>query len=129
MNTRILMVLSALLMAILGVAGSFLPQELLFELGAPAEGLLVLVVQITGALYLAFSVLNWTARANLIGGIYSRPVALGNFLHFVMVTLALWKAVVDGQYEMAVIVGAVVYTAFAVSFGFVLFTHPRAVKQ
>src|SRR5690554_807445 len=97
LNTNVLMVLSALLMALLGMAATFLPQEIAAYAGAEADALMVLVVQATGALYLGFAFLNWTARANLMGGIYSRPVALGNFLHFAMVTLALGKAVLAGQ--------------------------------
>ena len=128
MNTKVLMTASALFLALLGAAASFLPQEILASLDAPAEGYVVLVVQIAGALYLGFAMLNWTARENLIGGIYSRPVALGNFLHFVMVALAMWKEVFSGPGLLALVVGAAAYTALAVAFGLVLFNHPRAAQ-
>ena len=129
MNTRILMGVSALFMATLGVVASFFPQEILTHTGSHPERLAVLVVQINGALYMGFAILNWTARANLIGGIYSRPVALGNFFHFAVVGAVLSKALMAGQNVAEMMAGAAVYSAFAISFGWVLFTHPRMIAS
>lgn len=125
MRTKALMSLSALLMAILGICASFLPQEILSYSGADPRGLGVLLVQVVGALYLGFAMLNWMARANLIGGVYSRPVAMGNFLHFAVVAVTLLKALLGGMRAEAILAGAVVYSVFAIWFGLVVFTHPR----
>ena len=124
MNTRMLMGGSALFMAILGIAATFFPQEILGYLGTPSDGRQVLVVQVAGALYLGFAILNWLARGNLIGGIYSRPLALGNFLHFVVVAITLVRALFAGPRTLDVVVGTVVYSVCALGFGIVLFTHP-----
>jgi len=124
MNTKLLMSCSALFMAGLGVAASFLPQEIAAHFGAPPDSHMVLVIQIGGALYLGFAVLNWMAKAVLIGGIYSRPVVLGNFLHFAVVAITLLKALLGGFRGNEIIVGAAIYALFGVWFGFVLFTHP-----
>ena len=129
MNTELLMVLCALFLAALGILASFFPQEILAFSGSQDEGLAVLVVQIAGALYLGFAFLNWTARASVLGGIYGRPVVLGNLLHFVVVTLALWKAVATGPQMTGVVAGAVVYSVFAVSFGMLLFVQPSALRS
>jgi hypothetical protein len=130
MSTKILMTLSALFMATLGVAASFMPQELLAHYGSGPDGLAVLLVQVVGALYLGFAILNWTARANLIGGIYSRPVALANFLHFAVVAVTLSKAMIGGSSRTSeLIVGSLIYSALAVWFGLVVFTHPIQNKQ
>jgi hypothetical protein len=124
MNAKLLMYASAFFMAILGIGASFFPQEILVYCGAQPQGPGVLLVQITGALYMGFAILNWMARGNLIGGIYSRPVALGNFLHFAVVTVVLLKALTAGQYTPEIVVAATVYSAFGLWFGFVLFTSP-----
>jgi hypothetical protein len=126
MKTKALMTLSAILMALLGIAATFLPQEILSSFGAAPRGLEMLQVQILGALYLGCAILNWMARANLIGGIYSRPVAMGNFVHFAVVAVTLLKALIAGERAEAVLIGAVLYSIFAVWFGLVVFTHPRA---
>ena len=77
MNTRLLMRASAVLLGVVGAATTFLPQEILTRAGAAPVGFSVVLVQIAGALYLGFAVLNWMAQGNIIGGIYSRPVAIG----------------------------------------------------
>ena len=82
MNTRILMVASAIVMGAAGAAGLFLPHEILAAIGAPASGLLPSLLQIHAALLLAFAMLNWMAKDSLIGGIYNRPVLVGNVTHF-----------------------------------------------
>jgi hypothetical protein len=125
MNTKSLMTLSALLMAILGVVASFMPQEILAHYGSSLDGRAVLLIQVVGALYLGFAMLNWTARSNLTGGIYSRPVALGNFTHFAVGAMTLLKALMGGSSRaIEIIVGSVIYSVLAVCFGLVLFTHP-----
>jgi hypothetical protein len=124
MQTKLLMTLSALFMAGLGVTASFLPQEVAAHFGVRPDPTIVLLIQITGALYLAFAILNWMARSVLIGGIYSRPLALANFLHFAVITTILLKALRAGLRPIEIIVGAVIYFVFAVWFGRVLFAHP-----
>jgi hypothetical protein len=126
MKTKALMTLSALMMAVLGVAASFLPQEILSWSGAESRGLGVLLIQIAGALYLGFAMLNWMARGNLIGGVYSRPVAMGNFLHFAVVAVTLVKALAGGMRGGPILAGAVLYAVFAIWFGLVAFIHPKA---
>jgi len=124
MNTKALMSFSALFMAGLGFVASFLPQEIATHFGAHQDSQIVLLIQIGGALYLGFAFLNWMARAVLIGGIYSRPVALGNFLHFGVAAIILLKTLVSGFRANEVFLGTALYSLFAIWFGLVLFTHP-----
>lgn len=92
--------------------------------GFAVGGIAILVVQILGALYLGFAMLNWMARGVLIGGIYSRPVAFGNFLHFAIVAMALTKAMLSELQSAEFGVGLALYATFAIWFGLVLFTSP-----
>jgi hypothetical protein len=125
MNTKFLMVASALVLGLAGVAASFAPAELLTAWGAPATGQTVVLVQILGALYFSFALLNWTAKGVMIGGIYARPVALGNFLHFTMGALALAKQGLSRDLGLPIVVALVVYTVFAILFGALVFGRPR----
>ena len=125
MNARPLMIGSALILAALGLAASFVPRELLMFLDARPDPLPVLFVQITGGLYLGFAMLNWMAREGLIGGVYGRPVAAGHFMHFTVVALALLKALIAGPRPPVVIAGATLYWVLAVAFVRVLLTPPR----
>ena len=122
MNTKVLMTVSAILMAIAGLAFTFLPLETLNFITPGDFSQLSIIVQMLGSLYFAFAMLNWMARGNLIGGIYSRPVAIANATHFFVGGMALFKSANSGT---ALIWGAVtVYLSLAILFGIVLYTHP-----
>jgi hypothetical protein len=128
MHSRILMMTSAAFLAVLGLATSYMPQEVLGLHGTVPDTPTLLLVQMMGALYLGFAILNWTARGILIGGIYARPVALGNFLHFAMVAVMLIKAaIVHGVVPLAI--SATVFSVFAIWFGLVLFKPPSSVSR
>jgi hypothetical protein len=122
--TRSLMVASAGAMLLIGLICSFAPAELLASLGALDSAPLRLLVQVTGSLYLAFAALNWMARENLIGGIYSRPLAVGNLLHFLMSGLAMVRVLADQPPSSVLWALTLVYICFAACFGVVLFRHP-----
>lgn len=125
MHTRHLMLLSATWMALIGLVATFLPQELLAYCGAAPLRLTVVLVQTLGAVYLGFAMLNWMARENLIGGIYSRPVALGNMVHFVIAALSLLRvAPTRVPHPGTILVVSIVYAAFAFWFGLVVYTNP-----
>jgi hypothetical protein len=124
LNTKILMAASALFMAGLGVAASFLPQEILTWIGAPSRGALPLLVQLGGALYVGFAMVNWMAKGNLLGGIYNRAVAMGNFAHFGIGAIVLIKGLLAGQTALGVWLGGAAYSVFAVWFALVAFGSP-----
>jgi hypothetical protein len=124
MNTKLLMISSALLMAAGGVLLQFIPHEILNYFGADSGGINPLFVQMTGALYLGFAMMNWMAKTVLIGGIYARPLAIGNFFHFTVGALALLKYAFAAPNSLVVWAYALIYSLLAILFGIVFFTHP-----
>ena len=126
LNTRTLMIASSLFLGGVGVFASFAPRELLALLGAAATGPAPVLVQLMGALYFSFALVNWTAKDNIIGGIYSRPVSMGNMIHFVMGALALAKS--SAWDNRILLVLLVIYTVFAVLFGWLVFGRGPACK-
>lgn len=116
-------------MTIAGLAASFFPQELLAYVDAWSEVVEVALVQVLGALYLGFALLNWTARGNLIGGVYNRPVALANFMHFGLVAIILGKIVLANHHALLLISATLVYAIFALWFGAVLLMPPRKIES
>jgi len=127
MNTKLLMTLSAIILGVTGIILTFMPQEVSAFLNLPAS--IPVVFQILGALYFGFAMLNWTAKANLIGGIYSRPVAIGNFTHFLIGGLALIKLVVRNTNNTYLWPCAILYLIFALLFGYVFFTNPASANK
>jgi uncharacterized membrane protein YtjA (UPF0391 family) len=122
MNTKLLMIVSAIILGMAGVVLSFFPQEVSNYLGFGGKDSIIL--QLIGSLYFGFAMINWTAKANLIGGIYSRPVAIGNFTHFMISALALTKLSFNGVSPSYIWIAAIVYSIFAILFGFIFFTNP-----
>lgn len=124
MNTKLLMIASAVFMALCGVLLQFFPREVLFWLGTTAEGVVPMMVQLAGALYLGFALMNWMAKTVLIGGIYARPLAIGNFAHFLIGALGLIRFAFSNDVSPVIWVMAAIYLIFAVLFGYVFMTHP-----
>ena len=129
MNTRYLMISSSIFMGLLGLSTIFLPIEILNYFGLNSTILPTLLIQITGALYLGFALMNWMAKTVLIGGIYSKPLCIGNFLHFTVGGLALIKAAFRNPDLKYILIAAIAYSIFAILFGLVLFTSPIKNKR
>lgn len=127
MNTKYLMIASSLLMGLLGLSAIFLPEEILNYLALPSTILPTLFIQVTGALYLGFALMNWMAKTVLIGGIYSKPLCIGNFFHFAVAGLSLLKATFSTPDLKYLLIATTVYSAFAILFGIVLFTSPKRI--
>lgn len=117
MNTRLIMTSSAIFMGLTGITLTFLPEAI-----APQWGNAI-VVQILGALYFGFAIVNWMSKGNLIGGIYNRPLAVGNLSHFLVAALALIKVSMRDASTFTLII-TVIYSLFAAAFGYIMFTHP-----
>lgn len=123
-NTKLLMMTSAVFMIGLGLCCTFLPDEIQQMAGVTNVLLFPILIQMLGAIYFAFGALNWTAKANLIGGIYSKPVALGNLIHFVMGALALFKFFMAHSEFKILLIPIGIYVIFALCFGKIVFTSP-----
>ena len=127
MNTKLIMMASAVFLGLIGIGLTFFPREIANLSGISSTKQFQLVLQIMGALYFSFAMLNWMAKGAIIGGIYNKPIAMANFTHFFIVTLALIKAMVGGPLNDIVWM-AVFYLIFTVWFGAIVFRHPAERK-
>ena len=115
------MTATALFLGLCGLAATFLPQEILGFAGVAATGNAPLFVQWLGALLLGFAMLNWMAKDSLIGGIYNRPVAIGNLVHFLIVAIAIAKLLFAGNAQPFVLILGAFYIVFALGFAWLVF--------
>jgi hypothetical protein len=121
------MTASAVILGAAGILLTFAPDTILSLLNVSQNATVVFIMQILGAFYFAFGMLNWMSKASLIGGIYNRPVAVANFTHFFIAGLALAKGLIsnpDSAYAIWFV--GIIYFVFGVSFGIILFRHPLA---
>lgn len=130
MNTKLLMGASAIALGAMGIFLTFVPEAIPGYFGLEMSDTLALLVQILGALYFAFGMLNWMSKASLIGGIYNRPIAVANFSHFFIAGLALIKSTIaNPDFPLSIWAIGITYLIFALSFGLILFKHPVAEKN
>ena len=124
-NTKIIMISSTLFLGISGAILTFLPNEIISIMTITPNPISTLSFQLLGALYLGFTMLNWMAKGTLIGGIYNRPIAIGNLMHFGVGAMALIKVVFNTQPHSQIIISlTIVYLAFAVLFAYLFKTNP-----
>ncbi len=125
MSTKLIMTLSAGIFGIAGFTLTFTPERLIHYLQVETSNPQLLIMQLLGAFYFAFAMLNWMNKASLMGGIYNRAVAMANFTHFMVAGLALIKAAISSpELPIAFLVAALIYAFFGVAFGIILFRHP-----
>ena len=129
MNTKTLMIISAIFLAVNGFGFTFFPNEISVLLINDDNHIFILILQILGALYLGFSILNWMSKASLIGGIYNKPILIGNLLHFFTASMALIKLAFKVETNLQLIFSyTIIYSLFTLFFGYVFFTNP-SLKQ
>jgi len=113
-QTTVLMAATAILLAGLGLALLFAPEEVGTAMGIQASATPWL--QTLGGACLGLGALDWLTRRSLIGGIYGRPVAAANQIHFTIGALTLvrqgWGTSASAAYWIvasAYVLGALVF--------------------
>ena len=123
MHGRLILLLSALILFAVGGAALFAADEVarLFDAGG-SKGL-ALAIQLMACGLLGFAVLNWMSRGNRIGGIYARPIGIGNLLLFTTASLTIGKAALAGSLPIIVTAVGVVFAVLAIAFAWLVFFH------
>ena len=130
MNTKIVMTSSALFLATIGILLSSLPNEIVEYLNVEPNIITIVFLNIMSALYLGFGILNWMAKGTLLGGIYNRPIAIGNLMHFGVGAIALVKVVSNIQTHSEIVISlTVVYVIFAILFVYIFRTNPTKTEK
>jgi hypothetical protein len=123
MISKVIVTASAVFLLALGVGLDFLPQEASARLGLGTAPMAALLFQVLAAAFLGMGFQNWFSKANPMGGIYSRPLALQNFLCFGVAAITLDRAVFHGGVPKAILAAAIVFSTFALAFGWLMFFH------
>ena len=130
MTTKLIMSASAIVLGVLGILTTFMPQEIVNYFGISTSDTLTIIIQIIGAFYFGFGLLNWMSKDNKIGGIYGKPLAMGNSAHFFIAAIALIKgalSVIFASTILLVLTG--IYALFAVLFILIAFTDMIKTKE
>lgn len=130
MDTKFIMTASSIILGAAALTFTFIPEEILKLLHTEVNKPFILLLQILGALYFGFAMLNWMSRSSIIGGIYNKPTAIANFAHFFIGAMALVKGLLsNNEMPSQLWIVAVIYLFFAVTFGWMFYNNPAGKKQ
>lgn len=116
-----LLSLAALVLAVCGVTFNFLPQETGARLGIGPSAGAVAMLELLGVALLGFAAVDWMSRGAPVGGIYGRPLALGNLLLFGAGGLSLARGATAGGPAELLGPAAAVFLALAAAFAWLTF--------
>ncbi len=124
------MTFTASYLGIAGLALTFLPQEIAGFLDIGSNKMAILSLQILGALYFGFAMINWMTKGNLLGGIYGRPLIIGNLTHFFISSFALIKLLGNdpGTNFSLLLVLAIIYGILTLCFGYLFMFNPPSIQ-
>lgn len=121
--SKLLMIVSAAFMAAAGLMLTFAPHELLGASQGGQHAALLPAMQLLGALYLGAAMTNWMSKSNLVGGVFGRPLAMGNLGHFGIGAMALVRIAAGSDARFWPL--AVLYVVLAAAFGIIAFFPPK----
>lgn len=82
--SKSLMVAASLVLALIAVALIFASEEWTSIFGVEPTLALTSTLQVLGAFMAAFAFMNWMSKGMTLGGIYGRPIVIGNMVQFAM---------------------------------------------
>lgn len=111
------MITSGILNGALGIVLTFLPQEIGGWLGLPSPtGAGVLAFQLLGGALFGFGMINYMGRNAIFGGIYGKPILLGNLVFHFIVALELIRYMFDIDQYGFLLIAAMIYSFLAAAF-------------
>jgi len=115
---RKLMVASGVVHGIVGVLLIFIPEELLLWTDGNAGDVATLAVSITGAAILGIGMLNYVGRSAIHGGIYGKPILMGNLIFHTVAAISLIKFSLGatGNLMICAALAGILYLIFAAGF-------------
>lgn len=114
---KAVMITSGILNGILGIVLTFLPQEIGSWLGLTSPtGAGVLAFQLLGGALFGFGMINYMGRNAILGGIYGKPILLGNLVFHFIVALELIRYMFDVDHFGVLLVISMLYTFLTTAF-------------
>lgn len=109
--SKSLMIASGFLNGILGILLTFLPQETGRWLGTSSQtGADILILQLLGGALFGIGLMNYMGRNAVLGGIYGKPIILGNMAFHFIAGLELIKYLFDTQQWGILLIPAILYS-------------------
>lgn len=123
-----ILLVSAVIYLVFGLGISFFPQETGRIFGTASQyGTDLLLMKVVGGLFFGIGVTNFMSRNSVVGGIYGRPLTLGN----AMVNLIIAGQFIKFNFSQDGVGGhfwivALIFSVLALSFIYLFLRGPKA---
>lgn len=124
MRSTVVTRVSAIVLALAGIALLFAPVEILARLAPGTPMALAWIVQLLAGAWLGLSAMNWMTRFTMVGGVYGRAIVLANATTYFVSAMTMLHALRDGAPTATVVALTVVAVALAAVYGYLLFRGP-----
>lgn len=123
--SKIVLISSAVLNAIIGILITFAPQETGQFIGTTEMNNADLaLMQILGSALVGIAIINFMSRGATVGGIYGKPIQLGNLVFHLATGLGLLKYVFSSESWIIFGIPALLYLILTAGFIKLNFTSP-----
>lgn len=127
MSSRTILTITSLLLFVAGGAAVFAADEVAGLMDLEVSFETRIFAEFAGIGMLALAIQNWMSRGRPIGGVYARPLGLGNLLFFSTSALTLGRYLSAGMLPLEVIAVCGVFALLALAFAWlVFFSRPAA---
>jgi hypothetical protein len=127
-QSKYILTTSAVIYLLFGLGISFLPEETGRIFGTASQyGVDLLLMKVIGALFFGIGVINFMSRKTIVGGIYGRPITLGNAMLSMIIASQFLKFnyYQDGVGAHFWLV-AVIFSTLSLSFIYLFFSTPKS---
>ena len=112
------MMSSGIFNLLLGTIFTFLPQETALFIGDDiTDGANLIIYQLSGAALLGIGLLNYMGRGMILGGIYGKPLLLGNLVYHLTAGITCIRFAMTAESWHLYAIAVMTYTL--ISFGFI----------
>jgi len=123
--SKTILISSALLNGILGILITFLPQETGQFIGTTEMNSADLaLMQVLGSALIGIAIINFMSRGLTVGGIYGKPIQLGNLVFHLATGLGLLKFVFTSESWIIFGIPALLYLLITAGFIKLNFSSP-----
>ncbi|MEQ8924936.1 MAG: hypothetical protein RLO81_03935 [Fulvivirga sp.] len=121
MNSKVILTSYSILLCSAGILMLFLGDEIVSYLHLPQSDILNILL---GGLLFGFGLVNWHSKNLTVGGIYGRPLLIGNLGHCLIGSISFIKLTFSNPTPLILSI-AFVYSVFAILFTYLMYSHPK----
>ena len=128
-TSRVMILVTTVLLGVAGIALIFAPVEIARALGLPEPEGMAILIQLYGAALFGLGMTGWMVKDSIIGGVFGRSYVVGNAGHSFVGALILVRPTLAAGAAPALRALTTVYWLLAIAFGYLMFIAAPGAKK